>query len=328
MEWFWSSTLCSILIILPVFFWRWTRNSGSKLPPGPRGWPIVGNILDVGTLPHRSLAVLKQKYGPIVWLNLGSINTMVVVSATAAEELFKNHDLSFIERAVVETTRSHDYYKSSMGVGSFGPYVRALRRICTVEMFSNKKISETVCIRQKCLTDTCSWIEKQVDCSEGGIEVKKFVFSAVFNMIGNMILSRDLVDPNSEMVLEFSAAITGIMECVGCPNVSDLFPWLRWFDLQGLRRRMDRVLAKLVEITSGMVKERLKEGGPQRKDFLDMLLDFEVINEKDEPAKLSEFQISIFLAVSLFNPLIYISFYQTCNQSSSMKYICNYYYCY
>lgn len=226
---------------------------------------------------------------------------MVVVSADAAEELFKNHDLSFIERTVVETTRSHDYYKCSMGVGSFGLYGRALRRICTVEMLSNKKINETVCIRQKCATDMCWWIEKQVDCSEGGIEVKKVVFSSVFNMIGNMILSRDLVDPTSEMVLEFSAAITGIMEFVGCPNVSDFFPWLRWFDLQGLRRRMDRILAKLVEITSLMVKERLKEGGggPQRTDFLDMLLDFEVINENDEPAKLSEFQISIFLMVSL-----------------------------
>ncbi|KAF2320258.1 hypothetical protein GH714_026467 [Hevea brasiliensis] len=38
----------------------WDRRT-KKLPPGPPGWPIIGNIFDLGTEPHRALQELKLK---------------------------------------------------------------------------------------------------------------------------------------------------------------------------------------------------------------------------------------------------------------------------
>ncbi|WOH13218.1 hypothetical protein DCAR_0832727 [Daucus carota subsp. sativus] len=304
MEWMWNYVLWSILITLMPLSWHlWRKNSyrRSKLPPGPRGWPVIGNIFDLGASPHRSLAALKQKYGPVVWLNLGPVKTMVILSAGAAEELFKNHDLSFIDRFNNDVMRANDYYKSSMVLGKCSPYWRTLRRICTVELFSNKKINETVLVRQRCVNKMLSWIEKElVESATGEIEVKSFLFPAIFNMIGNLTLSQDLMHPNSEMASEFYSALSGFSECLSSPNISDLFPWLRWLDLQGLRRRTDRDLKKAMQIISGFVRERVKqrqhgEGrATEHKDFMDVVLDYEG-NGKDEPAKLSDHQITIFL---------------------------------
>lgn len=309
MERIWSYVVLSIFISLMSLVWHLRRkasdNFGSKLPPGPTGWPVLGNVFDLGRLPHRGLAALKQKYGPVVWLNLGSVKTMVILSAGAAEELFKNHDLSFIDRNTIEAMRSHEFFKSSLGLVSYGSYWRTLRRICAAELFSKKKITETMLIRRKCVDDMLLWIEREAKkCGSSGIEVTQFVFPALFNIIGEIILSKDLVDPHSRMASEFYSAMTKFLECLGRPNVSDLFPTLRWLDLQGLRRRTDHVLGETLKITSGFVKERVEHRHQNKersldigKDFLDVLLDFRGTG-KDEPAKLSESQISILLVVS------------------------------
>uniref|UniRef100_A0A175YQ26 Cytochrome P450 n=1 Tax=Daucus carota subsp. sativus TaxID=79200 RepID=A0A175YQ26_DAUCS len=304
MEWMWNYVLWSILITLMPLAWHLRRKNSyrrAKLPPGPQGWPVIGNIFDLGASPHRSLAALKQKYGPVVWLNLGAVKTMVILSAGAAEELFKNHDLSFIDRFNNDVMRADDYYKSSMALGLYSPYWRTLRRICTVELFSNKRINEAVLVRQRCVNKMLSWIEKElVESATGEIEVKDFLFPAIFNMIGNLTLSQDLMHPNSEMASEFYMALSGFSVCLTSPNISDLFPWLRWLDLQGLRRRTDRELKKAMQIISGFVRERVKqrqhrEGrATEHKDFLDVVLDYEG-NGKDEPVKLSDHQITIFL---------------------------------
>ncbi|KAK1381299.1 hypothetical protein POM88_028043 [Heracleum sosnowskyi] len=297
MEWngdyvFWSALISFISLV-----WHLRRKNSyksAKLPPGPKGWPIFGNLFDLGNLPHRSLEALRQEYGPIVWLDLGFLKTMVLLSAGAAEEFFKNHDLSFVDRFANDCTRSHDYYW------------RTLRRICTSELFTNKKINDTVSIRHKCVDELLLWIEHEVETSASSkIVVRDFVFPALYNMIGNITLSRNLMDPKSEITSEFCTALAGFTEGVGRPNISDLLPWLRKLDLQGIRKTMDASLAKATEIISTYVKERVierqqkQELSSEQKDFLDVLLDYRGTG-KDGPAKLSEFQITIFLMEMFF----------------------------
>ncbi|KAF5953960.1 hypothetical protein HYC85_006816 [Camellia sinensis] len=122
-----------------------------------------------------------------------------------------------------------------------------------------------------------------------------FVFHASANMVGNLMVSRDVAGPESEMGLEFLSAMMEILKLIHEPNMADLFPWFRWLDPQGLRRKMDHELGKILAIISGFVKERMKErreGGERRKELLEVLLDFEGTGGKDEPDKLSEHQIS------------------------------------
>ncbi|KAK1380556.1 Cytochrome P450, E-class, group I [Heracleum sosnowskyi] len=308
MEWenyvFWSALISFILLV-----WHLRRKNSykrSKLPPGPKGWPVFGNLFDLGSLPHRRLEALRQQFGPVVWLKLGFVNTMVLLSAGAAEEFFKNHDLSFLDRFTNDSMRSHDYDKISIAFGSCSTYWRTLRRICTSELFANKRINDTMLIRQKSVDELLSWIDNEVEKgASGGLVLRNFVFPALFNMIGNLTLSQDLVNPQSKISSEFFTAMDGVHECVGRPNISDLLPWLRKLDLQGIRRKMDCSLGKAIEIILIFVKERLEQRkqkqkvSEQKMDFLDVLLDYRG-NGKDEPVKLSEYQVTIFLMEMFF----------------------------
>ncbi|KAJ8570651.1 hypothetical protein K7X08_037623 [Anisodus acutangulus] len=304
MELEWSYLFSSAIILLPAFILLFSlkkaTNCSYKLPPGPRGLPIFGNIFELGTVPYKKLAGLKQKYGPILWLKLGtSTNIMVVQTAQAAAELFKNHDISFAGRFIPDVNQAHSYYQGSMAIGRYGSFWRFQRRISTVEMFVHKKISETVPVRRKCVDNMVKWIEKEANSVEkgSGIEVTRFVFLASFNMLGNLILSKDLADPKSEEASEFFNAMKRINEWSGIANVSDMFPFLRKFDLQSLRKKMARDMGKAMKIASMFLKEReeeRKKGAEKGKDFLDVLLEFEGTG-KDEPANLSEHEIKVFV---------------------------------
>lgn len=298
MEWQYFLNVYSAIILLPalifsiIFHTKITRRSGLPLPPGPRGWPVFGHMFNLGSAPHRTIAELQPRYGPVVWLKLGSVNTMAVLTAEAAAELFKSHDLSFADRSIVDTMTAQGYPSGSLALAPYGPRWRALRRLCTVEMFVSKRINETAGIRRQCVDDMLSWIANAGAGAGGdGILVGKYAFLATFNTLGNLMMSRDLVDPESEAGMEFYGAMKSVMELAGRPNVSDLFPWIGWLDLQGLKRKANREMGIAFGIASGFVKERMRsEHSDDDRDFLDVLL---------ESGELSETEITIFILVKL-----------------------------
>ncbi|KAL0362414.1 UNVERIFIED_CONTAM: cytochrome [Sesamum calycinum] len=146
-------------------------------------------------------------------------------------------DANFAERTITEVMKVHDFHKTALSLSPYGTYWRVMKRIMTVEMLVQKRIKETEPIRRRCIGDMVEWISKEANVAAGGesgrIHVARFVFLASFNMLGNLVLSRDLVSPESVEGSEFFAAMIELMQWSGHPNIVDLFPWLRWLDPQG-----------------------------------------------------------------------------------------------
>ncbi|KAM7478277.1 hypothetical protein LguiA_026490 [Lonicera macranthoides] len=273
---------------------RW-KSGSNQLPPGLLGWPVVGNIFSLGNAPHKTIAGLKQQYGSVIWLKLGSLDTMVISSAEAAANFFRNHDATFANRRVIEALRSGDFHKSAMVARPYDRYQRFLKRLCTAKMFANKKLNEVAAVRQKCVNDLLGWVKKE----EGReVHVSYLAFMAFYNMIGNLVLSCDLVDPQLKVGSEFFVAVMGMVESVQLPNISDVFPWLKGLNLQGIRKKTDCEMGKVMEVVSGLVKQRIVQREKEKarenrsQDFLDVLLSSEG-SGKDEPARLSEREIAI-----------------------------------
>ncbi|XP_023543392.1 cytochrome P450 CYP736A12-like isoform X2 [Cucurbita pepo subsp. pepo] len=142
MAWIWVVTIAGLVLALLSRSWPLKNHrKGKKLPPGPKGFPIVGSLHLLGKLPHRNLHQLSQKYGPIMCMKLGLIPTIIVSSTHAAELFLKTHDLVFASRPSSEASKHILYNQKSLSFSPYSPYWRNMRKMCTLELLNSLKIN-------------------------------------------------------------------------------------------------------------------------------------------------------------------------------------------
>ncbi|CAN6438960.1 unnamed protein product [Victoria cruziana] len=299
--------ICAIICVC-----MWLRllrlTAGARLPPGPPGLPVFGNMFQLGSQArsHQGLAKLAAKYGPLMTLRLGCMRTVVVSSSAAAREMFKVHDSSLAGRTLYEAMKVDVAEKNhgSIITAQYGASWRLLRRLCSREFFTNSKLNAMKTIRNNCMDDMVGFIRDESDRGKKDVEVAKFVFFMNFNLLGNLMFSRNLVNPKSKIGNEFYGHAAKIMELVAEPNLADFLPIFKHFDLQRIRRRMHYYTQKAFEITAGFTRERIQAGKSKEErekgndDFLDVLLNFKGGNG-DEPARFSSENINA-LALEMF----------------------------
>ncbi|XP_031252260.1 iridoid oxidase-like [Pistacia vera] len=264
-----------------------------QLPPGPKWWPVVGNIFQLGLIPHVSFAKLANKHGPIMTLWLGSMCTVVVSSNEVARDMFKNHDVVLAGRKIYEAMKGEYGTEGSIITSQYGPHWRMLRRLCTTEFFVSSRLDAMRGVRSRCIDRMVQYVEDASSCGTNAIDVGRFVFLMAFNLIGNLIFSKDLLDPKSERGANFFYHAGKVMEFAGKPNVADFLPILRWLDPQGIRRKTQFHVDRAFEIAGGFIQERTESNKElNKKDFLDVLLEFRG-DGLEEPSKFSSRTINV-----------------------------------
>uniref|UniRef100_A0A2N9ICL8 Cytochrome P450 n=1 Tax=Fagus sylvatica TaxID=28930 RepID=A0A2N9ICL8_FAGSY len=315
-------TLGLLLAILLWIAWVMLRERRKRrleelgqLPPGPRCWPVVGNIFQLGWAPHKSFAELGRKHGPIMTLWLGSMGTVVISSNEVAREMFKNHDVVLAGRKIYESMKGNYGNEGSLITAQYGAHWRMLRRLCTTEFFVTSRLEAMRDVRGQCIDTMIHFIEDASASGTKAIDVGRFVFLMSFNLLGNLMFSKDLLDPKSERGAGFFYHSGKVMEMAGKPNVADFLPILRWFDPQGIRRKTQFHVEGAFEISRKFVKERMESmecGGTdeKRKDYLDVLLEFRG-DGVEETARFSSRTINVIVFVSFLFSLTF-----TCHEKS------------
>nr|POE90959.1 cytochrome p450 76a2 [Quercus suber] len=276
-----------------------------QLPPGPKCWPVVGNIFQLGWSPHESFTKLAREHGPIMTLWLGSMSTVVISSDEVAREMFKNHDVVLAGRKIYEAMKGDYGNEGSLITAQYGPHWRMLRSLCTTEFFVARRLEAMRGVRGRCIDQMVLFMEEASASGTKAIDVGRFFFLMGFNLIGNLMFSKDLLDPKSERGAKFfyHAGKPGkVMEYAGKPNLADYLPILRWFDPQGLRRKTKFHVESAFKIAGMFIKESMegKERGiieeKGNKDYLDVLLEFHG-DGVEEPSSFSARTINVIVLI-------------------------------
>lgn len=208
-------------------------------------------------------------------LRLGSVTTVVASSAEAAKQILQTHERTFSDRFVPEVVAAQPDPVATLAWAPGDNLWRNRRRVCNRELFNNQKLDELQHLRHKKAKELVSHIGK---CAASGtqVDIGRVAFATALNLLSNTIFSIDMVDPDFETAQEFKDLVWRIMEDAGKPNLSDYFPVIKRFDLQGLKRHIKPSYMRLHEIFDEVIDERLqarKRNCVRTGDFLDVLLD-------------------------------------------------------
>ncbi|CAM0150445.1 unnamed protein product [Urochloa decumbens] len=269
------------LVLSSVYLLGLFADRCRNLPPGPLPFPVIGNLLSVSALPHRSLARLAKRHGPVMALRLGSVTTVVASSAAAARDVLQRHDAALSGRSIPDGAHVFAHYTHSMGwLPTSNPRWRALRKVCSAELFAPHRLGTNQSLRQDKVRRLVSHVEQ---LAHGGmpIIVGRLTFSTALNLLSSTIFSEDVADLDSggdDLVGSFKGILTELNATVGIPNVSDFFPEIARLDPQGLRGRIEGLFERMHTMIDDRIERRLREraaaGEPPNKNFLDMLLDY------------------------------------------------------
>nr|GLL39064.1 geraniol 8-hydroxylase-like isoform X3 [Ipomoea trifida] len=245
-----------------------------KTPPGPFPLPVIGNLHLLGDQPHKSLAQLAQKYGPVMNLKLGMINTVVISSSAMAKEALQKQDLAFSARSIPDVLRAQNHSQFSVIWLPAASKWRAIRKIMNSNIFSSSKLDANQQLRVKKIQELITYCQNNSQAGEA-VDIGRAVFRTAMNLLSNTIFSKDLTDPYSDSAKEFKELVWNIMEEAAKPNLVDFYPFLEKFDPQGSQRRMSDYFTKVLDLFRDLIDERLEErrvSGNRNVDVLDTLL--------------------------------------------------------
>jgi hypothetical protein len=160
-----------------------------KLPPGPKPLPIIGNMHQFSDKPHISLLHMAQKYGPIMYLKLGTQSVVVASTAEAAQEFVKVQDKIWAGRPAPPGSEIFSENVANIVWAPYGPYWRHLRKICTIEFFTAKRLESFRPPRTEEFNRMVKSIMDDVD--EGkpvvdlAVKINHFAFNNVTRMLFN-----------------------------------------------------------------------------------------------------------------------------------------------
>lgn len=141
--------LLFIFFFLVKWIYSTTKTIHKNLPPSPPKFPVLGNLHQLGSRPHRSLQQLAHCYGKLLLLHLGIRPVLVVSSSSAAREIMKTNDTTFSNRPKLAFADRLLYEGKDVSAAPHGEYWRRMRSIYVLQLLSHKRVLSFRAVREE-----------------------------------------------------------------------------------------------------------------------------------------------------------------------------------
>ncbi|TYJ38856.1 hypothetical protein E1A91_A04G022700v1 [Gossypium mustelinum] len=267
--------MAGALVIFCCAWWWWgmkLTKINPPLPPGPLGLPIIGNLPFIKPELHRYFSDLSRIYGPIFKLRMGSVFAIVINSPSLANEVLKVQGAIFANRDVPATAVVGTFGGLNILWRPNGPRCNQLRKLVICEIMSKQSLDACYVLRQR-------EVRRMVKEIHGKVGSSVNIYKQLSATSLRVMMSTLWGDDPSQDLIEFRKRLDEFIVTSATPNVSDLFPILAPFDLQGIQSKAKEQLSWFYGVFESMMKNRRnsRDDGKEKekisKDFMQQLLE-------------------------------------------------------
>ncbi|KAI9067667.1 cytochrome P450 [Trametes sanguinea] len=274
-----------IAFLVSLVVWRFHRPS--SLPPGPRGWPIIGNALQIpGTHQHVKFAEWARQWGDVMSVSLFGRPMIILNSATHAMEVLEKRSAISCSRYCTPVAGDMIGWSTGMIFAPYGPRLREMRKLLAHVLATRQSVSRFHPLVEK---ETRRFVQQLQGRSDSLVQdLRRLAGSIIIMMTYGYEVEGDddpLIKTVDQVLEEYAQSVA--------PGafLADTFPFLRyvpsWFPGAQWKRKVAeqrKHLAHMNDIPFEWAKKRIS-AGTALPSFTSMQLEDNPSAEKEELIK-------------------------------------------
>ncbi|CAL9238320.1 unnamed protein product [Arabidopsis halleri] len=281
--------LISITLVLALAR-RFSRSMKPKgqLPPGPRGWPIIGNMLQmIMNRPahlwiHR---VMEELQTEIACFRFASFHVITVTSSEIAREVLREKDEVLADRS--ESYASHLISNGYKGItfSSYGEKWKLMKKLMTTKLMSPTILSKTLGYRNIEADNIVTYVYNlcRLRPVTKPINVRDTILTYSHAVMMRMMFGQRHFDEAVEngglgpKEKEHMDAIYLALDCFFSFNLTNYIPFLRGWNVDKEEKEVREAVHIINRCNDPIIQDRIhlwrKKGGKaMEEDWLDILI--------------------------------------------------------
>ncbi|KAJ8049055.1 Steroid 17-alpha-hydroxylase/17,20 lyase [Holothuria leucospilota] len=266
-----SLTIASIAVALFTML-VWSQQKPRKdFPPGPRGWPVVGNLLEFRS--EKALHIIfmeyAKKYGDIFSIRAGQRWTVVLNGAGVIKEALLKKGVEFADRPKCLSIDVFSGGSQDLMFGQFSPTWKLQRKLAfsafrNLASGNNERFAELV-------YSTIPGLTKYLE-SKGSkpFNPRPAMATTIINIVSTICFGKryEFDDPDLQRWLKYNH---DIFDVLGSGITADYIPILRYIPTRGVKRLKEIVDELLSALRKEVEEHRARYDGGEPRDLIEML---------------------------------------------------------
>ncbi|NXK37344.1 CP1A5 protein, partial [Piprites chloris] len=218
---------------------------GLKSPPGPRGYPILGNVLELRKDTHLALTKLSQKYGDVMEVRIGMRPVLVLSGLETIKQALVKQGEDFMGRPDLHSFRYIADGQSLAFSPDSGEVWKARRKLAqnALKTFSiaPSPTSSSTCLLEEHVSKEAEYLVTkflQLMEEQKSFEPYRYLVVSVANVVCAMCFGKRYEHNDQELLrVVHSAEQFGDVASAG--NPADFIPLLRYLPSRSMKAFID-----------------------------------------------------------------------------------------
>ncbi|XP_010223423.1 PREDICTED: cytochrome P450 1A4 [Tinamus guttatus] len=252
-----AAVFCLVFLLIQSF--KQHVPKGLKSPPGPRGLPILGSVLQLRKDPHLVLAKLSQQYGDVMEISIGTRRVLVLSGLDTIKQALVKQGEDFMGRPDLHSFQYISNGQSLAFSHDSGDVWKARRKLAqnALKTFSltPTSTSSSICLLEEHVSKEADYLVTkflQVMEEQKSFDPYRYLVVSVANVICAICFGQRY-DHNDQELLSIVNLNNEFGEVAAAGNPADFIPVLQYLpsramdSFKDINRRFGSFVQKIIE---------------------------------------------------------------------------------